>query len=63
MSINPIAGVGPVQGHSPAPAAAKPEAGEAPGAPDHDTDADNSGTPPAARAGAAALPGTLNVKA
>jgi hypothetical protein len=63
MSINPVGGASPVTVHQPVASTAKLESGEAPGAADHDGDADNGGTPPAARAAAVTLPGTMNVKA
>lgn len=44
MSIGAIGGVNPIQGHSAAGSISKSEAGEVPGAPDHDGDADDTGT-------------------
>jgi len=47
MSISPVSGVVAAQAHIPTAPAAKSESLEAPGAPDHDGDADNSPAPAA----------------
>ncbi len=43
MSIHAIGAVSPHTAFAPLSAAAKPESGEVPGAPDHDGDSDDSG--------------------
>lgn len=64
MSINPIGGASPAQGHVGAGNVSRPEAKEAPGAPEHDGDSDDAGKKvAAANASSAAAPGRVNVRA
>ncbi len=64
MSIGAVGGVSPAQSHVVLANMSRPESGEVPGAPDHDGDSDDAGTPvPAATVSSAAVAGHVNVKA
>lgn len=63
MSIGAIGGVSPVQGRAAADGIGKPEAGEVPGVPDHDGDADHAGAKVSpASAPRATVAGRIDVK-
>jgi hypothetical protein len=66
MSITPVGGAAaPAQSHAAPASTAKPEATEIPGAPDHDSDADNGSAHALAQAATPAkiTPGQINLKA
>lgn len=64
MSIGAVGGVSPAPSHVVLANMSRPESGEVPGAPDHDSDSDDAGTPASATTvSSAAFAGHVNVKA